>query len=62
MSSNPVVSRFSISALAFLAILPIALAQTTGAIEGTVTDPSGAPVPKACRKDHPTSDRRRHHR
>ncbi len=47
MSSNQVVFRFTISSLALLALLPIAVAQTTGSIEGTVTDPSGAPVPKA---------------
>ena len=30
-----------------VALLPAAFAQTTGSIEGTVTDPSGAPVPGA---------------
>jgi hypothetical protein len=47
MSSNHVVLSFTISALAFLAVLPVAVAQTTGSIQGTVTDPSGAPVPEA---------------
>jgi hypothetical protein len=39
--------RFISRTLLFLTVLPFAVAQTTGAIEGTVTDPSGAPVPKA---------------
>ena len=44
MSSNHVVFT-----LALLALGP-AFAQTTGSIEGTVTDPSGAPVPNAAVK------------
>src|SRR5579871_2158203 len=44
MSSNHVVFT-----LALLAVLP-AFAQTTGSIEGTVTDPSGTPVPDAAVK------------
>ena len=50
MGFNRVVLRLIVSALMLSAGISVAVAQTTGSIEGTLTDPSGAAVAKAAVK------------